>query len=406
MSRIAGADSELERQALKEMYDSRSTTRMYGVDVARTIAIVGMVMVHFGPFPPPDTFSGQLYGITQGRASVLFALLAGLSIALASGGNVNSVEANARTGQRRVKLILRAAMLLPLGLWLQQLDHDALVILQYYALYFVLAAALLGVADRYLLRGTAAVLVLGPVIYLLVQLGAPGWFSAPPATLGDSPGKVAHDLLISGAYPLVTWAAPLLFGIWLGRTNLTSVTVRRRLLVCGAAAALGAALVSSVASALISSNLQDGEPGTEIPAFLLTNEPHSQSIIWMAGSIGSACMVLGSALIVAGFLPRLTWPLAATGQLALTVYVTHLIAIDLTGGLLQRSQILPAAATVAAFMAVAAMLSVLWRRFGKRGPLEALLAAPWWLLQRLFELHAGSGKAHGGSRAQDTDYTL
>jgi hypothetical protein len=67
------------------------------------------------------------------------------------------------------------------------------------------------------------------------------------------------------------------------------------------------------------------EPGEPRFADLLTDEPHSQMPLWLLGSIGSACAVLGGMLLLADRLPRATWPLAVTGQLALTVfYVGHL----------------------------------------------------------------------------------
>ncbi len=38
-------------------------------------------MVHFGPTPVPDAALGNLYGVSHGYASVLFALLAGVGVA-------------------------------------------------------------------------------------------------------------------------------------------------------------------------------------------------------------------------------------------------------------------------------------------------------------------------------------
>ena len=390
---------------------TRPGTRLYGVDAARAVAIAGMVMVHFGPFPVPDTFSGSLYGITEGRASVLFVLLAGVGVALVSGGGSARPEQDMgredaltlrSPGLARGRLILRAALLLPLGLWLQRLDHGALVILQYYALYFLLAVAVLSVADRYLLRAAAAVLFFGPVIYLLARLAAPAWFAGPPATLGDPLVKIAHNLLLSGAYPLITWAAPLLFGIWLGRRALSSAVVRWWLVVGGAAVAAGSALISGGISALILPDLPaggPGGPGTGILVFLFGDEPHSQSPLWMAGSIGSACLVLGAALIAADSLPRPTWPLVATGQLALTVYVGHLVLLDLTGGLLDRQEVASASIAVAAFMAAAALCCVAWRAVFRRGPLEAILAAPWWAIEWLL-----NSVVRARIRAEDTSH--
>lgn len=367
-------------------------------------------MVHFGLSTIPTTFAGEIYSVTQGRASVLFALLAGIAVTLASGGagrfgKDQTAKDTQEDGKNYVparspgKLLLRAALLLPLGLWLQRLDHGALVILQYYALYFVLAAALLDASSRVLFRGAAAALIGGPMVYLLFATGVPAWFEAGPATLSDPAAKVARDLVISGDYPLITWAAPLLLGMWLGRLDLGSALVQKRLLAGGAAMALAAAAASHAAPGLLASQITTGPRNPQIQEFLFTGEPHSQSILWMASALGSACLVLGAALVLAASLPRAAWPLEATGQLALSVYVTHLIAIDLTGGLLDRTQVLDAVAAVAAFMAAAAVFSVLWRIFAKRGPLETLLAVSWRLLERLLDLRCkAERKPHGGSR--------
>ncbi len=149
--------------------------RLGGVDAARAVAVLGMVMVHFGPTPAPDTALGNLYGVPHGRASVLFVLLAGVGVALLSAGGP-SEKAPRRLANVRGRLILRAALLLPLGLWLQGLDHGVLVILQYYAVYFVLAAFVLTFPDRWLLAGAVA----APPGGALVVCACVNWRAALP----------------------------------------------------------------------------------------------------------------------------------------------------------------------------------------------------------------------------------
>jgi uncharacterized membrane protein YeiB len=105
--------------------------------------------------------------------------------------------------------------------------------------------------------------------------------------------------------------------------------------------------------------------------------------LWMLGSIGSACAVLGGMLLLAERLPRVTWPLVATGQVALTVYVGHLLLLDTFPELLKRGTVPEAALSVGVFMLLAVAASTLWRAVLPRGPLEATLAAPWWIVERL-----------------------
>jgi uncharacterized membrane protein len=355
----------------------RPRRRLRGVDTARAVAVLGMVMVHFGPFPAPDTALGNLYGLSHGRASVLFALLAGVGVALLTGG-----RSGGQTSLTRGRLVLRGALLLPLGLWLQDFEHGALVILQYYAIYFVFVAFVLTLPDRWLLAGGSAVLVAGPLVYLWGQTVVPEWYlRGETASLEDPISKTADDLLLTGAYPLVTWAAPLLIGLWIGRRDLASARVRWWLLVLGLAVAVSAAFAAdglSMAFGGIS-----GEPGESGFAALLTDQPHRQMPLWMLGSIGSACAVLGGMLLLADRLPRATWPLAATGQLALTVYVGHLLLLAALPELLKREAVAEAFLTVGVFVLLTAAVCTLWRTVLSRGPLEAALYAPWWIIERV-----------------------
>ena len=373
---------------------SQPRQRLRGVDAARAIAVLGMVMVHFGPNPTPDTALGNVYGVSHGRASVLFALLAGVGVALLVGDRLRGWPSLARG-----RLVLRGTLLLPLGLWLQGLDHGALVILQYYAVYFLFAALVLTL-DRWLLAGGAAVLVGGPLGYLGGQMVVPEWFTADPATLGDPISKIADDLLLTGTYPLVTWAAPLLFGLWLGRQDLAAPAVRWGLLFFGLVVAVAAASAADWLTAAFSEAFeQPGGPG--FAYYLLTDTPHNQMPLWMLGAIGSACAVLGGMLLLADWLPRATWPLAATGQLALTVYVGHLLLLDALLKLLKHETVPAASLSVGVFMLLVGAACTLWRAMLPRGPLEAALATPWWMIERL--LQPIIGRLEAGRRARESD---
>jgi hypothetical protein len=351
-----------------------------------------MVMVHFGPNPAPDTALGNLYGVSHGRASVLFALLAGVGVALLLGDRLRGWPSLVRG-----RLVLRGALLLPLGLWLQGLDHGALVILQYYAIYFLFAALVLTLPDRWLLAGGAAVLVGGPLVYLGCQMVVPEWFTADPATVGDPISKIADDLLLTGTYPLATWAAPLLVGLWLGRRDLAAPAVRWGLLILGLVFAVAAARATEWLAAPFSQAFeQPGGPG--FAHYFLTDTPHSQMPLWMLGAIGSACAVLGGTLLLADWLPRATWPLVATGQLALTVYVGHLLLLDALWELLKQETVQAASLSVGVFMVLVGAACTLWRAVLPRGPLEAALAAPWWTIERLLQPIVGRPGAARGAR--------
>jgi peptidoglycan/LPS O-acetylase OafA/YrhL len=71
--------------------------------------------------------------------------------------------------------------------------------------------------------------------------------------------------------------------------------------------------------------------------------------------------VLGGALLLVEKLPRVSWPLVATGQLALSVYVGHLLLLDAYEELLRHEALPAAATTMGVFMLLAATTCTLWR---------------------------------------------
>lgn len=114
-------------------------TRIAGVDAARGLALLGMIAVHIMPLAvlsssavPSATWAGSLFA---GRASALFVLLAGVGLALLSGGS-GSIAAPKLAGVRR-QVVIRAVLICGFGLGLGMLDTNVAVILVHYAIMFL-----------------------------------------------------------------------------------------------------------------------------------------------------------------------------------------------------------------------------------------------------------------------------
>src|SRR5512143_88564 len=80
--------------------------RISGVDIARGLAVIGMLAVHVGPDALENVFAG--------RDLALFVFLSGVSIALLSGG-VNAPRGGAAR-LAAVRIAVRGALLVPVGL--------------------------------------------------------------------------------------------------------------------------------------------------------------------------------------------------------------------------------------------------------------------------------------------------
>ncbi|MGH3783340.1 MAG: heparan-alpha-glucosaminide N-acetyltransferase domain-containing protein, partial [Pseudonocardiaceae bacterium] len=214
------------------------STRVRGLDLARGVAILGMFAAHVGPAPGAPT--GLLLGIFHGRSAALFLFLAGVSLALISGG---TRRAEGPTLHRsRVKIAARAGVLLVLGLSLTSLVAGIDVILPVYAMLFLLALPLLRLRPRTLILLAGALAVSGPVLSYLIRAFldlTPE--STPPApglselTSWDDLADGIVSLVLNGAYPVLTVLPITLVGLGVGRLDLSARSVQRRLLGAGAA---------------------------------------------------------------------------------------------------------------------------------------------------------------------------
>ncbi len=107
------------------------------------------------------------------------------------------------------------------------------------------------------------------------------------------------------------------------------------------------------------------DPATEIVHGLLLSGPYPL-ITWLAPF-----------LFIADAFPRATRPLVVTGQLALTVYVGHLLVLHSAPDASTADEVIPAIGILGVFALASLVVSSLWRRRFRQGPLELLLHLPW-----------------------------
>ena len=347
----------------------RRPGRVLAVDVARALAIVGMVSVNVGPTESAEP-GAWLYQLPHGRASILFVLLAGIGVSLMSR---RLREADRPQGLRPfwAGMGWRSALLLVGGLALQRMGHESNVILAVYALLFVVGGLLVRARDGLVLAVAVLGVLAGPVLWLAPQVGSGVAFDGRPPELGDPPLEVLTSLVLTGPYPLVTWLAPFALGMWLGRRDLTDVTFQRRAALVAGVLAVAAPLLAHAAN-----RLRGGLVGDISWGLLLTDAPHGQMPLWLVGSSAVSVLVLVGCLVLERRLPRrLLVPAAFLGQLSLTFYVLHLVVL---AALRPLPHTLLQGVVISIAMVVAAALgAALWRRGHRRGPLELLVRAPW-----------------------------
>jgi uncharacterized membrane protein len=362
--------------------------RLVGVDAARGLALLGMMSVHVIP-ARDDGGTTAAHLLAAGRSAALFAVLAGVGVALLTGGT------RPVTGERRTRLsialVVRGVLVGLLGLLLGSLASGVAVILAYYALLFVLAVPLLRLPPRALLPLGAAVAVVVPVVSQALRpaLGDPLRTSPTIGTLLSEPGRLLETLLVTGYYPVLAWTAYLCVGLAVGRLALDSRRIAALLLAGGTALAVAASVVSAallgplggldrIAEATDLRGLDpadavaEGRFGT-VPTttwwWLATDAPHSTTPLDLLHTTGTALAVLGAACLLVPVAGRLLTPLAAAGSMPLTLYSWHLVVLATVG------RDVPAVPFWAAQAVGALVVATVYRQQFGRGPLEAGLAA-------------------------------
>ncbi len=289
--------------------------------------------------------------VAGGRASALFAVLAGVSLALMSGRQVPL------RGRPRLAvssgLAVRALLVAVLGLALGEIGSGLAVILTYYGLLFALGIAFLGLRARSLFVLSACWTVAAPVLSQLIRPHLPqrGFDSPTIAQLSD-PAQLLSELAFTGYYPVVPWLAYLFAGMALGRLDLDSRRTQLTVAAVGAALAAAATMASQaltrrpdVVEALLSDPPSSAGSGPALLdtissglygstpegawQWLLVVAPHTATPFDLAQTIGSAFLVIGLALWVVGqlgaFATRFVAVLFGAGTMTLSLYTLHVV---------------------------------------------------------------------------------
>ena len=407
--------------------------RIMGLDVARALAVVGMIGAHLGEtgefaFFDPSSWTALVHG----RSSILFAVLAGISIALMTGrARIPEREEMPRI---RLGLIGRGAAIFAIGVALELLGTPIAVILTVYGILYVLAIPFLRWRALSLLIAAGVLALAGPVLLSGIQsisLGASG------------PGL---DLVLFGTYPVTVWMAFVLGGMAVGRMQLERVrTVVALLLVGLVMAAAGYGLgawadtvqgaddgmsSSSYASSSwsqSSSSYLSGVPAEELdfsdkicddggdgylfcypqdealteedgiddvaidegagwaayPGILADHAPlesmgqafvsvwpHSGGSAEIVGSGGFSVALIALCLLLSRPLRWVLLPLAALGSMPLTAYSAHIVVILAFAG---PGGLISGNAEWGILSLSLVVLATLWAMFLGRGPLERLV---------------------------------
>lgn len=296
-------------------------SRLQGVDIARGLALLGIITNHILFFTHPD-----LVESLQDYHAILFMLLAGIVFTYAEGSD------------SRLKNTVRGVICILLGLALGAGNPIVDVILLNYGWTFILGAFLVPKMNAKQLMVTAIfIVVFAPLVSYVVR-GYTGTYDGDNIgfqTLLSQPWLVVTDPILYSHYPVLQWFGVFLFGAALGRMDIKKIVVSRRVFLYSLGVFLLAKTISIVGVwqgmrgegfSLVDSveknfELGVGNVNPGRPWELLLSNPYASTTLALVSSTAAAvCIVVLCSWIALKL--KMSW-IALAGSATLTIYSVH-----------------------------------------------------------------------------------
>jgi uncharacterized protein len=350
--------------------------RIVGYDLARAVALLGMLLVNFsvllGNGTSDPTWLDYLIQIIKGRAAATFVVLAGVGLSLLTKSVYLSKDRTA-INAKRLTLLKRSFFLLVIGLF-NFIISPISDILHFYALYIAIGACLLTLSNRSLAVLALATITGRPLVMTGFDVVKNWDFNTVAGTgIWNVSGIIGH-FMFNGCFPVIPWMAFVMVGMWIGRRDLSDHYLRKKILLAGIGAVVFSWYVSRVLvpiSSYVGLNPEGLHPWSEITA--------GDSIhLFMISAMGTALVVISLSMMLADRFGNARWmkPHIAAGQTTLSLYVAHIIVGTLFLRAIEIHEMdllfFPIWGTIV-FYTSALLFSYYWTKRFRRGPLELVM---------------------------------
>ena len=359
--------------------------RIIGYDLARALAILGMVVVHFALVMSSEPmveegWMSRVVGFLDGRAAATFVVLAGIGVTLRSrGAAAGAADHPKGLARLRSTLLKRGLFLLAVGflnliIW----PGD---ILRVYGVSLLVAAWFIS-APGWRLWAAALAFVGGFLLLMATVDYSRNWdWGTMEYHRLWTPAGAARNLFYDGFRSVFPWSGLVFFGMWLGRHDLRLQGPRTQFLLAGAGLVVFAEATSRLLLREALARPDAWRMDRETAEAILGTSSMPPMPLFLLSAAGTAIFVIAGSVEVAERFrdSSIVKALAATGQMAFTWYVGHIVLGLGTVIVLGLEGTRSVAAGVAAggmFFIVACIVSLAWRRRFRHGPLE-------WLMRRV-----------------------
>ncbi len=347
--------------------------RIIGIDVARALAVIGMIIVNFKVAFGENGSNLLSFFIRffDGKAAATFVVLAGVGLALMTNSALkknNPIKLKAirkRIAKKAIFLFIVGVSYLPI--WPADILH-------FYGIYMGVLIFLLSSKEKTILVSTIFLIIVFPILMMLWNYDT-GWNfdSLVYQDFWTIKGFV-RNLFYNGFHPVIPWSAFMLFGYWFGKQDLNNTKFVIKAFLISIIVFTGIQAVSYLSISFLSEGNQ--ESAQELVQILGTN-PMPPLPIYMFNGIAIAITIISACILVAKRYENtiIIIALNKTGQLALTFYVAHvLIGMGIVEAInpekMRHYSITFSVIYALAFSIVCVLFAVIWKKHKTSGPLE------------------------------------
>jgi uncharacterized membrane protein YeiB len=297
--------------------------RIIGIDIARALAVIGMIIVNFKIVLGENGLSWvkSFASAFNGKAAATFVVLAGVGLALMTNSALRNNDSQ-KLQTARIRIAKRALFLFIVGLsYIAIWPAD---ILHFYGIYMLAILLLLSSKEKTILISAITLILLYPLLLAFLNYET-GWnFDTLEYLDFWTFTGFTRNLFFNGFHPVIPWTSFMLFGFWFGKQDLKSDSFIKKAFWVSSIAFVAIQILSHVSISFLSEGNE--QTATELSEIIGTNPMPPFPIYMFNGiaistSIISACIIIGKRFST----NKILLALNKTGQLALTFYVAHVI---------------------------------------------------------------------------------
>jgi len=301
----------------------KQPARIVGIDVARALAVIGMIIVNFKVVFGENGTSWvkSFANAFDGKASAIFVVLAGVGLALMTNTALINDDSQ-KLKVIRIKIFKRALFLFFLGFsYIPIWPAD---ILHFYGIYIFVILLLLTINKRVVLISSILLILLYPLLMNFWNYET-GWDFVTLHYLDFwSLNGFFRNLFFNGFHPVIPWTSFMLFGFWFGKQDLKNDQFIKKAFWVSTTGFIIIQILSNLSILILSKgNKQIAVVLTEI----IGTNPMPPLPIYMFNGIAISISVVSACILIGKRNPtnKIILALNKMGQLTLTFYVAHVI---------------------------------------------------------------------------------